>query len=280
MVESWLLDWVSLVLVIKSFINTMALLLSHRCVTFCRDSNASLVNLYLSYCRVVKNRMALEKIKSVRRKLKDGKVSKHQPLLFTPIQQSDPVLFTQKYATKCGDIDGRKPIQITHAESKVRANIGSLPYGSTSKLNKENRFICPDVWCHKSRVSMTFAGFAARGKKCPLKTEIPVVRKSRYFDGKSAYPGYLNPNQHPSNLCMPCCFKAPQTRVTACLTKLGNPKRSVKEKKVGKEAKRTVKSTRKTAPHTWSDSIVLCMIDDHMLVEMRIVAGKISVKNR
>jgi hypothetical protein len=36
-----------------------------------------------------------------------------------------------------------------------------------------------------------------------------IVRDSKYFSfgNKKAYPGFLDKNQHPDHLCMPCCFK-------------------------------------------------------------------------
>lgn len=138
------------------------------------------------------------------------------------IQRSDPGLFwfnKSGYSTACGAVNGRQPIVVTKEElSRMdpMSYTGAIAYGSTEEAAARNRFICPDVWCPRSRVSMSAQQFVSAGKKCPLATEIPTVLDNEYFKGKPHYVGFLKPSKHPDGLCMPCCFRLPRQRYGMC----------------------------------------------------------------
>lgn len=137
------------------------------------------------------------------------------------LQRSDPALFAfraSRYSTSCGAVDGRQPIVVSKEElAKMGTDVhaGALSYGSSEVLAARNRFICPDVWCPRSRIGMSLKEFEAAHKKCPLE-ETPIVADSKYFAGKRRYPGFLNPSNHPDGLCMPCCFRLKRAKVGMC----------------------------------------------------------------
>lgn len=138
------------------------------------------------------------------------------------IQRSDPALFHFRksgYSTWCGKVDGRQPIVVTKGELSdlpEGSHTGAIAYGTTIEAAERNRFICPDVWCPRSRKSMSLAQFASSNKRCPLDDELPIVSDSKYFMGKGRFPGFLKPSKHPEGLCMPCCFRLPRQRFGIC----------------------------------------------------------------
>jgi hypothetical protein len=109
----------------------------------------------------------------------------------------------EDYATKC---TGRYPIIINknQKDSIDSKHPGSyknfLKTGSTPALANRNYYICPDVWCPKSMVSMTTSDYDAN--KCPFDGEKAIVFKEKYN-----YIGILPPSNHPKGHCVPCCFK-------------------------------------------------------------------------
>ena len=124
-----------------------------------------------------------------------------------------------RYAVVCGQSNKRQPIVISDAEKqRIDAKFpGAYPdyvrYGSTPELAKRNIYICPKVWCPKSRVALSEAQFAKQGFKCPYKEvdETPIVfESSDYFPkGKQRHVALLDPKYHAEGLQMPCCNKLP-----------------------------------------------------------------------
>lgn len=156
-------------------------------------------------------------------------------MILNKLYQADPELFKIKlsngsrYSSVCGKVDARQPIVIS-AEDK--ANIdkvspgsynGYVRAGSSLERAERNYFICPDVWCPKSRVSMTMAQFKKQGEKCPSPAveETPIVLQAKYWESRQKYPGFLESRHHPDGLCMPCCFRKPQHKVKECT--IANP---------------------------------------------------------
>jgi hypothetical protein len=131
-----------------------------------------------------------------------------------------------KYTTDCGRYDGRQPIVMTPEEkAKIDKDFpgsytSAFNYGSTPELARRNVYMCPKVWCPKSRVSLSDAQLKALKGKCPNPEidEEPVIFDEKYFKGREErYPGFLAPGKHPSHLCMPCCFRRPNQRTDTCL---------------------------------------------------------------
>lgn len=147
--------------------------------------------------------------------------------LLDRMYRADPELFAgTTYATTCGFVDGRQPVLISASKQEAldKQYPGSygdqaIPYGSTEEKASKNRYICPDIWCPVSEVSMTLAQLEAAGGQCPLPGEEKPehYNKTDYFDGESRHIGFLDPSKHPKGLCLPCCFRKPGKRIDRCV---------------------------------------------------------------
>ena len=146
-----------------------------------------------------------------------------EPVATTPgdrvldaLYRADAPLFLdtarQNYAVVCQITNKRQPIVITEEDKKridrdhPGSYTSSLRHGSTKEKAASNIYICPKVWCPKSRVSLTESTLRERG--CPDPDEQAVVFESSYFPkGEQRHVGLLNERFHRENLQMPCCFK-------------------------------------------------------------------------
>ena len=147
------------------------------------------------------------------------------------------------YPTLCGKAAMRQPVVVTEKEYKriqtdfPDAVSGFVKSGSTPALEKRNHYICPKIWCPKSRVALSFEDYVKHGRKCPFDDieEEPILFQSSIF-GKGdtglkteRHPGFLAPNIHPDRLCLPCCFKIEakegnrnKTRMEQCVPKFSS----------------------------------------------------------
>jgi len=138
------------------------------------------------------------------------------------LQRADPRLFDvgskdrTRYSRICGHTVLRQPVRVSPGELERIAKefpgsiTGSVMAGSSQKALADNRYICPKVWCPRSRVAMTTEQFDARGRKCPDANESPLIfDEDTYWKGRERHPGLLDPKFHPDGLCMPCCFLRP-----------------------------------------------------------------------
>jgi len=125
----------------------------------------------------------------------------------------------------CGKVDARQPVVITPQERERIDRLmpgsysGAVRVGSTPELAAQNLYICPHVWCPKSRLSMSRAQFKAAGNKCPLHAdggEEPLLLDAKYWKGGDKFPGFLDPARHPAGLCMPCCFRREGHKLATC----------------------------------------------------------------
>jgi hypothetical protein len=119
------------------------------------------------------------------------------------------------YSTKCQSSNKRQPIVISPEE---KAKIDELypnsydknfvAYGSDEKKMKQNIYICPEIWCPISRVSMTYQEFKKNKEQCPLgNNEPPIKLLDPYWQDKNAkrkprYIGFTGDGKE----CLPCCF--------------------------------------------------------------------------
>ena len=157
--------------------------------------------------------------------------SKVKGYILSKLYEADKQLFEYKppadvkrrdYASLCGWVDRRQPVVISKEElERIEKEFpgainGHVRSGSTLDLQKKNHYICPKVWCPKSRVALTFEAYEKYGRKCPYPEvdEEPILFASKSFFGegnaglkKERYPGYLDKYIHPEQLCLPCCFK-------------------------------------------------------------------------
>lgn len=147
------------------------------------------------------------------------------------LYQADPKLFLWKdvstnlknYPSKCQAVDFRQPIVVTKQElENIDKNhpgsyTGFVKTGSTEQLKELNYYICPKIWCHVGRVSITMEEYEKYDKKCPSGEEplfFPKLgSKKNYFLNKngveSHWPALLKKNQHPKGFELPCCGKKP-----------------------------------------------------------------------
>jgi hypothetical protein len=137
------------------------------------------------------------------------------------LHKADGALFKfpgSRYATDCAQNNMRQPVVVTRDElARIDAafpgsHSGAIVGVGSSKATRErNAYICPKVWCPRSRVALNQAQFKKLGGKCPGGVgEKPVVLPTQ------RYPGFLDGRKHPSGFCMPCCFLKPAMRTDKC----------------------------------------------------------------
>lgn len=157
------------------------------------------------------------------------------------------------FPSLCGWTDTRQPMVINDKEKEKidkefpKAYDGFIHTGSTKDLANKNYYICPKIWCPKSRVAISYDDYLKYGNKCPYPEieEEPVLFNKSYWgkdDEKSLkrphYVGFLKDSTHPNHLCLPCCFKLPtsdkKSKQQQCVTnydsKIVKSEDSVKEK--------------------------------------------------
>lgn len=165
---------------------------------------------------------------------------KNDSYVLNELKKADRDLFafdhpTKSYAKSCQKATNRQPIVITTAELESQKNNfpNYLSCGSSADLAKKNHYICPDVWCPKSRTAMTYEQYKKNKNKCPNigVQEDPIL----FFDHsywqvpgetgenapqqplqyKKRYVDYLPAAKHPKGFCMPCCYKQqPKAKLT------------------------------------------------------------------
>lgn len=126
----------------------------------------------------------------------------------------------KRYSTVCQWNDRRQPVVVNQNEfDKVQQYHKGIKYvktGSTPELQEKNYYICPQVWCPKSKIALTYKDFKDKyNEKCPDPSvqEKPILLTNHYW-GKGEkgmtrehFPGFLDAFTHPKKLCLPCCFK-------------------------------------------------------------------------
>jgi hypothetical protein len=145
----------------------------------------------------------------------------------------------KQYAKKCQRSSHRQPVVLTKRELEYNnkcfkdAIRNHVNYGSTPDLAEKNFYICPEVWCPKSRIALTHEQFKQNGSKCPFPgiDEKPIILDGDYWQDKKSkdqlkhFVNFLDPSSHPKHLCMPCCFKKQPTNNNTCTTEnQGNEK--------------------------------------------------------
>lgn len=169
-------------------------------------------------------------------KADDSKEPKKYSYILSQLYAADKTLFLFKsrgnYAKSCQDVSKRQPIvlkkneldYINHCFPDALQN--HINTGSEPHLEAKNHYVCPVVWCPKSRVALTKKQFEEEyGGRCPFPgiEEEPILFESSFFKRDTRYAGYLDPSKHPDSteskpLNLPCCFNLPET------TEKGNDK--------------------------------------------------------
>ena len=136
------------------------------------------------------------------------------------LRRADKELFKSDYSKRCQHVVKRQPIVITESE---KANIDakfpgsyktSMAYRTNDITGEKNIYICPDVWCPLSKVSMTWDQFVQSGRHCPAligdddgvyephidlrdvdDKGVPKPKQPRFI-------GFMGKNLE----CLPCCF--------------------------------------------------------------------------
>ena len=147
--------------------------------------------------------------------------------VISELHRADPKLFDtgnigKRYSRICGHVNLRQPIRVSPAEYQRIQELfpdslsGYVSSGSTPKASAANMYVCPKVWCPKSRVAMTLKQYDEANKTCPLKEDALIFDDPTYWNGRERHPGFLDPKFHPSGLCMPCCFLKPGRKTSRC----------------------------------------------------------------
>lgn len=126
----------------------------------------------------------------------------------------------KRYSTVCQWNDRRQPVVVNQDEfKKVKEYNKDIKYvktGSTPELQEKNYYICPQVWCPKSKIALTYKDFKEKyNESCPDANiqEKPILLTNHYWGkgdnglNREHFPGFLDAFTHPKKLCLPCCFK-------------------------------------------------------------------------
>jgi hypothetical protein len=153
-------------------------------------------------------------------------LNKHsfQKYALKSLQRADPKVFDASYSRTCQKSANRQPIVISKTElDRIdREYPGSYfnnfinNFGSDDSARRRNIYICPEIWCPLSRVSMTSAQLSASGNKCPNPNEKVMHIDNKYFqkaDADASKPRFASFSKK-SGKCYPCCF-APSSIETA-----------------------------------------------------------------
>ena len=158
---------------------------------------------------------------------KDVSNKSFQKYALKSLQRADPNVFDASYSRTCQKSANRQPIIVSKIElDRINRDFpGSYfdnyisNFGSDESKRKRNIYICPEIWCPLSRVSMTSTQLADMGGKCPNPNEPVMHIQNQYFDKRD---GSNAPGTKPrfasftkkNGKCYPCCF-APSSIETA-----------------------------------------------------------------
>lgn len=163
----------------------------------------------------------------------DTMTKKGRSDLLSKLREADKDLFSYPtvksskrtdYASKCGAVNMRQPVVVTkdeldHINTTHQGAIhGFVQTGSTPALANKNYYVCPSIWCPKSRIAITYDTYKKAGYKCPNEQiqEEPILFIKEADKGnkeneerkltKPTYPSFLEWHSHPKQFCLPCCF--------------------------------------------------------------------------
>ena len=133
---------------------------------------------------------------------------------------ADPGLFSVgSYAKSCQmtmQKQPRQPIVVTNKELEDinKTNNGAIKnalsnFGSTPDKAKKNNYICPQVWCPKSRTALSASDFEKAGNKCPNADDAPIVYyKSEYFRSGNIFTKLMALKDKKTSTIShaPCCY--------------------------------------------------------------------------
>jgi len=148
------------------------------------------------------------------------------------LKEADPKLFDYPHVkgkkrtdfpSACGWTDARQPMVINEEQkNKIDKEFPGaydnyVKTGSTKELAKKNYYICPKIWCPKSKVAISYNDYQKNNYMCPYpEIEEEPVKFDKTFWGKDKvtalnnqkhYVGFLKDSTHPNHFCLPCCFK-------------------------------------------------------------------------
>jgi hypothetical protein len=126
----------------------------------------------------------------------------------------------KRYSTVCQWNDRRQPVVVNQTEFKkvqqFHKDIKYIKTGSTPDMQERNHYICPQVWCPKSKIALTYKDFKEKyNESCPYPDieEKPILLTNHYWgkgekgQSREHFPGFLDAFTHPKKFCLPCCFK-------------------------------------------------------------------------
>lgn len=143
-----------------------------------------------------------------------GNVKTHNYVM-NELHRRDAPLF-KNYSRTCQWENKRQPVVISPEElEKLDKSTyqNYIQYGTTPERMAKNIYICPEVWCPLSRVSMTFQQYEDNDKKCPQEGEDAISFYDEYWKvwvkDKNGAQRRVMGKRYVSHLdtCAPCCFK-------------------------------------------------------------------------
>lgn len=211
---------------------------------------------------------AVEEVEKIKKKTKvidnndhdDDDPKKNNNYIIQKLYAADPDLFqyeqregVKAYARTCQWSSRRQPVVVNKNEldnilkKYPDAISGYAKTGSNKNLEDKNYYICPKIFCPKTRVALSFEDYVKNNRKCPDSDETPLLFNDTYYHRKQGsdpdndmalktdrYPTFLAKGTHPQRHCIPCCYK--KLSVKECEDKYydknGNRIDKGKEKKV------------------------------------------------
>lgn len=125
----------------------------------------------------------------------DDQEQKHdsKPVKFLKmLQKADPALFSKEYPRKCPANENRQPNVITARELEANRHTYDKNY---LEING-NIYVCPTVWCARTKTGMKFKDFDADRKKC---NDPVILNNSGYFKQRKRHIGLVSGSE------FPCC---------------------------------------------------------------------------
>jgi hypothetical protein len=126
----------------------------------------------------------------------------------------------KSYSRVCQWNGKRQPVVVNKDElakiQQYNKNVRYIKTGSTPELQEKNFYLCPQVWCPKSKIALTYNDYKNKyNESCPFPDieEKPILLVNNYWgkgdEGltREHFPGFLDAFTHPKKFCLPCCFK-------------------------------------------------------------------------
>jgi hypothetical protein len=132
--------------------------------------------------------------------------------MITELKKADPMFYTPKYSAQCQANNNRQPVVFTEEQQR---NAEALGYGNSgddkilygSDENHKNYYMCPRIWCPRSKIALSPKQYDDLGKKCPDGESAELLYDKEYWGrdvNKPHHIGFLS-KKTKDGVCLPCC---------------------------------------------------------------------------